>query len=207
MRNKDTRFSTDPAYAFAAAAYLEKKQLQANINVSYQRGRESRSQDGKSTYHLEDGFSVFDKISNTPKYWKTAKYEMLARLDNLGPFQFFFTLSCADMRWDDNFSSILRKLGVKIRYEIGDDEKPETWVIDETEVEGKIELREYLKKKVDSSKHELIRRHVFTATRNYTIELKLSFMTLLKIRTIQCKLNIGQQRWNSKVEVLPTTME
>ena len=86
LRNKDTRFSNDPAYIFAAAAYLEKKQLQSNINVSYQRGRETRGEDGKPTYHLEDGFSVFDKISNTPKYWKTAKYEMLAKLDNLGPW-------------------------------------------------------------------------------------------------------------------------
>ena len=61
LRNKDTRFSTDPAYAFAAAAYLEKKQLQSNINMSYQRGKESRSVDGVSTFTLEDGFSV--KIS------------------------------------------------------------------------------------------------------------------------------------------------
>ena len=52
---------------FAAAAYLEKKQLQSNINVSYQRGRETRGEDGKPTYHLEDGFSVFDKISNKIK--------------------------------------------------------------------------------------------------------------------------------------------
>jgi hypothetical protein len=34
---------------------------------------------------------------------------MLAKLDNLGPFHFFFTLSCADRRWEENFSSILRK--------------------------------------------------------------------------------------------------
>ena len=77
LRNKNTRFSIDPAYTFASAAYLEKKQLQGNINVSYLRGKETRSKDGVSTYHLEDGFSVFDKISNTPKYWKNAKYEML----------------------------------------------------------------------------------------------------------------------------------
>ena len=56
LRNKDQRFSTDPAYAFAAAAYLEKKQLQRNINVSYQRGKEVKSPTGPNTYHLEDRF-------------------------------------------------------------------------------------------------------------------------------------------------------
>ena len=58
LRNKDTRFSTDPAYVFAAAAFLEKKQLQRNVNVSFQRGKEVRHETGPSTYHLEDGFSV-----------------------------------------------------------------------------------------------------------------------------------------------------
>jgi hypothetical protein len=65
-------------------------------------------------YSLEDGFSVFDKISNTPSYWKTAKYEMLAKLENLGPFQFFFTVSSADSRWDENFSYILSSRGIKV---------------------------------------------------------------------------------------------
>ena len=92
LRNMDTRYSEDPSYLFAAAAYLEKKQLQRHVNVSYLRGKESKSSDGISTYSLNDGFSVFDKISNTPKYWKTAKYEMLAKLDNLGPFHFFLHL-------------------------------------------------------------------------------------------------------------------
>ena len=108
LRNKDERFSSDPSYAFASAAYLEKKQLQRNINVSFSRGKKSITPAGEKTYRLEDGFSVFDKISNTPSYWKTAKYEMQAKLENLGPFQFFFTLSCADSRWDENFSPILR---------------------------------------------------------------------------------------------------
>ena len=107
IRNEDKRFSGDPAYLFAAAAYIEKKQLQKNVNVSFLRGKEKSSENGYSTYSLDDGFSVFDNISNTPKYWKTAKNEMLAKLDNLGPFQFFFTLSCADKRWDENLSSIL----------------------------------------------------------------------------------------------------
>ena len=61
LRNKDQRFSTDPAYAFAAAAYLEKKQLQRNINVSYQRGKEVKSPTGPSTITLKMDF-LFLKV-------------------------------------------------------------------------------------------------------------------------------------------------
>ena len=170
MRNKDTRFSKDPGYVFAAAAYLEKKQLQRNVNISFQRGKEVRSKEGISTYHLDDAFSVFNNISNTPKYWKTAKYEMLAKLDNLGPFNFFFTLSCADLRWDENFSSILRKLGVTIEYETNSEDKNKTYVLYDNN--KKMELREYLDKYIDKSRHELIRRHIYIATRNYNNRVK-----------------------------------
>ena len=56
---------------------------------------------------------------------------MLAKLDTLGPFHFFFTLSCNDQQWDENFSSILRKLGMNIVYKIDSEGFEETLVIDE----------------------------------------------------------------------------
>ena len=169
LRNKDNRFSFDPAYVFASAAYLENKQLQRNVNVSFNRGKKCTSLLGGTTYSLEDGFSVFDKISNTPSYWKTAKYEMLARLENLGPFQFFFTLSCADSRWDENFSSILRSLGVKIKYEFNSEGHEITKVMTK---KGEIELREYLDDHINQSRHEIIRTSIMNATRNYNHRVK-----------------------------------
>ena len=199
LRNKDTRFSTDPSYVFATAAYLEKKQLQRNINVSFQRGREVRDQDGVCKYELEDAFSVFNSIKNTPKYWKNVKYEMLARLDNLGPFHFFFTLSCADLRWDENFSCILCKLGIQIEYDTSFDEDTgnevhETWVLrDGLE---RIEMRKYLETHVEQSLHEIIRRHVFIATRNYQNRVK-SFIT----KIVTDKNNpMCVKYWTTKVE-------
>ena len=194
LRNKDTRFSNDPAYVFAAAAYLEKKQLQSNINVSYQRGKEIKSLEGVSTFHLEDGFSVFDKISNTPKYWKNAKYEMLAKLDNLGPFQFFFTLSCADMRWNENFSAILRKLGVRIEYEVLPDGSEKTWVKDKND--QLVELREYLEQNIDSSLHEMIRTHIFIATRNYNNRVKAFIRDIITDKNNPMHVKY----WSTKVE-------
>ena len=194
LRNKDTRFSTDPAYVFAAAAYLEKKQLQRNVNVSYQRGKEVRDQNGLSTYHLEDGFSVFNSIKNTPKYWKNAKYEMLARLDNLGPFNFFFTLSCADLRWDENFSCILRKLGIKIEFTTDKDAVHETWVLPENL--PRMKMQEYLKNHVEHSLHELIRRHVFIATRNYFNRVKAFISKILTDKNNPMCVKY----WTTKVE-------
>ena len=194
LRNKDTRFSTDPAYVFAAAAYLEKKQLQRNVNVSYQRGKEVRASNGMSTFHLEDGFSVFNSIKNTPKYWKNAKYEMLARLDNLGPFNFFFTLSCADLRWDENFSCILRKLGIGIEYGTSEDEEETTYVVRENQ--PKMEMREYLEKHVEQSLHELIRRHVFIATRNYYNRVKAFINKILTDKNNPMCVKY----WTTKVE-------
>ena len=77
---------------------MERKQLQSNINLSYTRGKKTTADDGSIQYELDDAFQVFENIKNTPRYWRKAKFEMLAKLDNLGPFQFFFTLSSADMR-------------------------------------------------------------------------------------------------------------
>ena len=67
-------------------------------------------------HQLEDAFSVFDNVSGTVRYWQQKRYKVLAKLEQLGPFQFFFTLSCADKRWDENFVSILRQKGLHIIY-------------------------------------------------------------------------------------------
>ena len=168
LRNKDNRFSEDPAYIFAAASYIEKKQLQKNVNVSFLRGKEKTSDKGFSTYSLDDGFSVFDNISNTPKYWQKAKNEMLAKLDNFGPFHFFFTLSCADKRWDENLSSILRQLGgISVVYSFDSKGNEETIIKYGRNNEEEKEMHKYLDENVDPSHHEILRTNVMTATRNY----------------------------------------
>ena len=79
--NRDQRFARSPAYIYAAVAFLEKKQLQRNINISGTRGKKVEQKDGGITYELEDGYTVLDDVKNTPRYWKKAKYEMLAKLD------------------------------------------------------------------------------------------------------------------------------
>jgi len=45
---------------------------------------------------------VFEKIKGTPKYWQRVRYEMIAKLENIGPFQMFFTLTSGDLRSELN---------------------------------------------------------------------------------------------------------
>ena len=119
---------------------------------------------------------------------------MLAKLDNLGPFQFFFTLSCADMRWEENFSAILRKLGHTIEYTVDSNQKEETWVMDGNN--QKLRLKDFSENHVDESLHELIRRHVFIATQNYQHRVK-AFITNI----LQDKNNpMHVEYWTTKVE-------
>ena len=78
-------------------------------------------------------------------------------------------MSCADSRWDENFSAILASHGIKIRYEFDSTGLEATKVVLE---DDEIELRKYLEEKVDKSVHELIRTNVLNATRNYNHRVK-----------------------------------
>ena len=146
IRNKDRRFEENPGYVFAAASYIEKQKLQSNANISFCRGKKTSTNQG-TEYTLDDPFTVFDNMKNTPKYWQKYKYEMIAKLENLGPFQWFFTLSCADRMWNENFSSLLEDMsGIKIEY-----------AVLSNGIEESMELQEFLEYKVDKSQHEIIR--------------------------------------------------
>ena len=52
--NKDLRFSKSPGYIFAAAAYIEQKQLMSKANISFMRGQKSMSNEGMLQYKLKD---------------------------------------------------------------------------------------------------------------------------------------------------------
>ena len=58
---------------FAAAGYVEEKQMERNIGLSYNKGKKNVSSDGSKTYELDDAFAVLDNVKGTPKYWKKAK--------------------------------------------------------------------------------------------------------------------------------------
>ena len=88
-------------------------------------------------------------------------------MENNGPFQFFFTLSCADTRYEENFTSILQDH--KIEYEFRNGR--EHCLID------KLDLETFLKQ--NQSKHEFIRTNILTATRNFDHRLKTFINTVI----------------------------
>ena len=61
---------------------------------------------------------MFQGIRGTSQYWRVARNELLAKVTQLGPFQYFFTLSCAEMRWPEVFVTILKSQRNTISLEI-----------------------------------------------------------------------------------------
>ena len=102
--NVDLRFANTPDYIFAAFACCEKQRLDSNVGISFRRGVPKAN----GQYTLDDPYSVLDNIPGTPVYWQKRKRELIARLENLGAFQIFFTLSCAEKRWNENFTAFLQ---------------------------------------------------------------------------------------------------
>ena len=135
--------------------------------MSYAHGSKMISSDNVKTFQVKDPYYVFTKTKNTPQYWKQRKLELLAKLDNKGPFQFFWTLSCGDSRWDENFISAMHELGIKVSFE--PNSLTEEIVTKITIGEEVLSLDEYLKDKhfCNDTRHTQIRKNVLTATRNF----------------------------------------
>ena len=106
MFNINPRYANCLSWVYAATGFLEMKQMTNNISISMQRGVPLTREDGRTEYKLESSFSVFENVKNTPKYWSKAKMKLLAKLENLGPFHFFFSLSAADYRYTLNISYV-----------------------------------------------------------------------------------------------------
>ena len=71
------------------------------------------------------------------------------------------------MRWEENFTSILRERNIQVQYDF---ETLETKIEFKDTVTNDIRskgLAEYLKDDVDESLHELIRTNVLTAAMNF----------------------------------------
>ena len=51
LKNKDTRFEQCTPYVFASAAYLEEKQMERNIGVSFRKGKVDGLKDQISRIH------------------------------------------------------------------------------------------------------------------------------------------------------------
>ena len=112
----------NPDFIFVAQQYLERHSFENQISVSVQRGILTQRPDGSKEVKSRNAIDVFKEIPGTPAYWKKFRNEIFARMEQLGGFHFFFTLSCADLRWNENFAAILRAKKYEIIYDFEEDQ-------------------------------------------------------------------------------------
>ena len=98
-------------------------------------------------------------LPGTPKNWQQKKYNLLAMINVLGPFQWFFTLSCAELRWPQVIACILRKKGHKVNVL-----NPESLTSNAAlEIDGE-KLTDYLRK-TGQTLRGIVQKDTFTVTR------------------------------------------
>ena len=112
--NVDKRFVKDATFLFVAQQYVERHALERQINISTQKGKIVSKGSGAKVVQSNDAFSVFKKVPGTPAYWKNFRNETFARLEQLGPFHLFWTLSCAHDKWPEIKANILQGQGHSI---------------------------------------------------------------------------------------------
>ena len=117
INNQNSQWAKNATYVFVAQQYLEKLRVERQISISMQKGKIRLTELGKSIIQsISETLSIFKDIPGTPSYWRMFRNEILARIEQLGPFHLFFTLSCAEMRWIQVLSSLLRNEGHKIEF-------------------------------------------------------------------------------------------
>ena len=180
----DNKYSESPAYLFSAVQYTESKLLQGNLNIAFQRGKKTETNESVS-YTLDDPWRVLDDIKGTPRFYQKKKMEFIAKLENLGPFTIFLTLSCGDRRWSENFSSLLELEGHTV-------ELSNEW--EEVRVDG-IPLSEFIAQ--NEGQHEFIRKNILNATRIFEDRVKKFIKNIImsEFGAIPCSFYSYKTEW------------
>ena len=82
--NVDDRFAKTPSFVFGAMSMVEAERLRSNANLTGIKGRRVTGPDGKISIQLDDPCAVFEKIKGTHKYWQRVRYDIIAKLENIG---------------------------------------------------------------------------------------------------------------------------
>ena len=112
-------------------------------------------------------------------------------MENLGAFQIFFTLSCAEKRWNENFTAFLRDHD--ITYEVING--LEKCFVSEKGGEPR-SLDEFLAEEQNSSKFEFIRQNVLSATLHFDNRVSEFFKHIVMSK----KSKMPVQYYNYRVE-------
>ena len=131
-----------------------------------------------------NAFDVFGKIPGSPQYWKNFRNELFARMEQLGPFHFFFTLSAAEMRWPEVTTAILhyeQKID-KVLYESGwenDESKIKIFSVGWEENKDKIQSLPTYKEKEIKDRHKFFKNHFLLITRLFDNRVKAFINNIL----------------------------
>ena len=177
LLNADERFSKDSCYLFMASYYIERLALEKQISISGRRGKSIRGANGEIQVELTDVFDVFKKIKGSPKYWQLARNELVAKVNQLGPFHVFYTFSCGEMRWAEVFLTLLCREGYKVTV-------PSEWNGNENELiveenGEKTELWDYVNNKMSKPKHKLFDEGIVLLTRMFDARVKSFISNIL----------------------------
>jgi hypothetical protein len=172
LLNLNRKFAEDNSYLFAATIYQEKKQIRGNLSMSFTSGKKVVKEGGAVQYDNHDAWSVLNGIKNSPRFWRDKKAEVIAMMDNFGPFHWFFTLSCADKRWEACFAAICRSFPEveDIIYNVESGKEMEIMV--KLKGGSQEQLLDDFMKTLDDSKNEIIRKNVQTVTKYFDTRVK-----------------------------------
>ena len=169
--NRNQKFVQDSDFVFVAQQHHERNTFESQVTFTSQRGKHKKMPDGSMKIKTNDVVDVFKNIPGTPAYWKSFRNEVFARMEQLGPFNFFFTLSSAEMKWPEVTCSILHTLGKVISYEDG-------WEEDESKIKiDNVPLPQYKEENI-RNKSAFYQKHYFLITRIFDNKVK-AFIKLL----------------------------
>ena len=195
--NHDRRFAEDADFLFVAQQALEKHSFENQITISTQRGVASNTKNGLKNNSVID---IFKTVVGTPMYFKKFRNEIFARMEQLGPFHFFVTLSAAEMHWPEVTTSILHIQGKKIIYQPGweKDEDKITILVMENNKEEYIPLSEY-KKRFIRNKTDFFKNNFFLITRMFNARVK----AFIKLMTADGKFSHYSYRIEFQLRGMP----
>ena len=125
LLNYTQKFSSDADYIFFAHSYLQQLSLKEQISIAMKKVSGTSLTAGmlsgnfkekvKEFIATDQAYTFMNSIKGTPAYWKKFKSECLAMVRQLGIPQFFLTLSCADLRWNELVSIISKLNSVDVK--------------------------------------------------------------------------------------------
>ena len=178
IQNVDKRFAKDESFIFVAQQMNERQQLERQIDISVQKGKLVNTDEGLKVAQPNAAFNLLKTIPGSPGYWQAFKQEIFAKLEQLGPFHLFWTLSCAEQEWPEIKAAIISSEMKDLSLDIPGnwDGSPDSITISK-EVNGKkatYTLTDYWKNNVQN-KSQLFKENIFLITQMFDNRVK-SFM-------------------------------